>query len=68
METEPILFWIDRLKSNPNWGKFRFKRLKKGHFENPNVDIQHDLIDVVNLISFDRIEEDYLLLFIEPSY
>src|SRR5512136_295510 len=68
METDQKYFWIDRLKADPIWSKFRFKRLDKGHYINPNVDILHEMIDVVNFTVFVRIEEDRLPLFIGPSY
>lgn len=68
MERNQECFWINRLKADPIWGKFRFKRLDKGHFVNSNIAIKHDLIDIVNFIVFVRIEEDRLPLFIGPSY
>jgi hypothetical protein len=45
METYPKYYWIDRFKADPVWGKYRFKKLDKGHYTNPDVDIRHDLID-----------------------
>lgn len=65
MEFDPKYFWIDRLKADPVWGKIRFKRLDKGHYTNPNIDLSHELIDVVNFNVFVRIEEDRLPLFLD---
>lgn len=68
MDIEHKYYWINRLKADPIWGKFRFKRLDKGHYTNSAISIKHDLIDVVNFTVFVRIEEDRLPLFIGPSY
>lgn len=59
---------IDRLKADPVWGKFRFKRLDKGCYINSNISIKHELIDVVNFTVFVRIEEDRFPLFFGPSF
>jgi len=68
MNIDQKYYWIDCLKADPLWGKFRFKRLHKGHYINSNISIKHELIDVVNFTVFVRIEEDRLPLFIGPSY
>jgi uracil-DNA glycosylase len=68
METNQAYYWIDRLKSDPVWSKFRFKRLDKGHYTNSNINIKHEIIDVVNFIVFVRIEDNRIPLFIGPSY
>lgn len=68
METDQNYYWIDRLRADPKWSKFLFKRLDKGHYVNPNVNILHEFIDVVNFTVFVRIEEDRLPLFIGPPY
>ncbi|NLG19747.1 MAG: hypothetical protein GX556_20705 [Fibrobacter sp.] len=65
MEFDPKYFWIDRLKADPVWGKIRLKRLDKGHYTNPNIDLSHELIDIVNFNVFVRIEEDRLPLFLD---
>lgn len=68
MDFDHKYYWIDRLKADPVWRKFRFKRLDKGHYTNSAFIIKHEFIDVVNFIVFVRIEEDRLPLFIGPSY
>jgi len=68
METDQNYYLIDRLKADPEWSKYRFKRLDKGHYTNPNISINNKLIDAVNFTVFVRIEEDRLPLFIGPSY
>jgi uracil-DNA glycosylase len=68
METDQNYKWINRLKADPKWNKIRFKRLDKGHYTNPSINLEHDLIDVVNFNVFVRIEENRIPLFIGPSY
>jgi hypothetical protein len=68
METDPKYFWIDRLKADPVWGKYRLKDSIKGIIMNPEIDIHHDLIDVADFNVFVRIEEERLPLFIGPSF
>jgi uracil-DNA glycosylase len=68
MDINHKYYCINSLKADLIWGKFRFKRLNKGHYSNSATSIKHELIDVVNFTVFVRIEENRLPLFIGPSY
>lgn len=57
--------WIQKFKQDPLHGHKRFKRLQTGY---PPFEIDDDLIDIVDLESFIKVEEDRIPLFIGTQF
>lgn len=57
--------WIEKFKQDPLHGHKRFKRLETGY---PSFEIDDDLIDIVDLESFVKIEDDRFPLFIGTQF
>jgi hypothetical protein len=58
-------FWIQGFKKSRRHGHKRFKRLETGY---PPFEINEELIDIVSLEDFIRIEKDRLPLFIGSQF
>lgn len=60
--------WIKQFKVNSNFGNLRFKKLDLGFGGYPKFEFVDDLLDIVDLDTFVRIEEERIPLFIGTQF
>jgi hypothetical protein len=60
----PIAYWIKHFKQNPEYGHLRFKKLDKGFSGYPPFEFEETLLNVVDLGTFIKKEENRIPLFI----
>jgi len=58
-------YWIKKFKTDIEYGDKRFKRIKKGY---PYFEIDNELIDIVELDDFIKIEPNRFPLFIGSQF
>jgi hypothetical protein len=61
-------YWIRHFKQNPAYGHLRFKKLDQVKFGYPRFDINESLIDIVDLETFTRVEDNRIPLFIGTQF
>jgi hypothetical protein len=61
-------YWVRHLKENPYYNHLRFKKLNKGFNGYPPFDFDDIPIDLVDLETFIRIEENLIPLFIGTQF
>ena len=61
-------YWIRHFKQNPEYGHLRFKKLDKVKYGYPPFDIDESLIDIVDLETFTKVEDNRIPLFIGTQF
>lgn len=65
---ENSVYWLKQLRKHNEFGKYRFKRLDKGLKGYPPFDFDTNILDVVNLKTFIKVEENRIPLFIGTQF
>lgn len=60
--------WIKHFKANPEFGKYRFKKLEKGFKGYPAFDFDDSILDIVDLETFMIVEKDRIPLFVGTQF
>lgn len=65
---ENSVYWLRQLRGHTEFGKYRFKRLDKGFKGYPPFEFDSNILDVVNLQTFIKVEEDRIPLFVGTQF
>lgn len=63
-----ISYWLNSFKANPEFGKYRFKKLEKGFNGYPAFAFDDSILDIVDLETFIKVEKDRIPLFIGTQF
>jgi hypothetical protein len=61
-------YWIRHFKQNPDYGHLRFKKFDKVKYGYPPFDFDESLIDIVDLETFTKVEDNRIPLFIGTQF